>query len=68
MEEKLKAILERLDKLEKLDMKIDTKIDMGFDSVMNVMERQQQEKKERFADINEAIDMLKNALKERDTL
>jgi hypothetical protein len=60
MEEQLKAILKRLDKL---DMKIDMKIDMGFDDLKEVMERQQQEKRQGFADINKAIDMLNKRLK-----
>lgn len=63
MEEQLKAILERLDKLEKLDMKIDTKIDMGFDDLKEVMERQQEEKRQGIADINKAIEMLNKRLK-----
>lgn len=60
MEKELKAILERLDKL---DMKIDIKLDMGFDDLKEVMERQQEEKRQGFADINKAIDMLNKRLK-----
>ncbi|MGC9935429.1 hypothetical protein [Priestia aryabhattai] len=60
MEEELKAILERLDKLDmtRLDIKLDTDT---FDSVITVMERNHKEVMERFGEIKGLLQPLQKS-------
>ena len=60
MEEELKAILERLDKLDmpRLDIKLDT---ATFDSVITVMERNHKEVMERLGEIKGLLQPLQKS-------
>lgn len=60
MEEELKAILERLDKLDmpRLDIKLDTDT---FDSVITVMERNHKEVMERLGEIKGLLEPLQKS-------
>ena len=59
MEEELKAILERLDKLDmpRMDMNLDT----NFDSVITVMERNHKEVMERLGEIKGLLEPLQKS-------
>lgn len=60
MEEELKAILERLDKLDmpRLDIKLDTDT---FDSLITVMERNHKEVMERLGEIKGLLEPLQKS-------